>query len=253
MFKGIHGHAYIDLAPLVDLTSFDKLHPEICRSFVTAKHMAAIGSLDVPEGFFNLDLYKGQFKHLQQTYEEFLNLPDDDPIKINGKDLKDNDLSIYLKWALGGYDLYSFYVLYDFEEGWSTNTSIRGKKAVADYFPGVVAWVDELVEKQVFSHIGRVSFFVLEAGGISFEHKDPSVDTEFPDIPSEFIHVRPSLDRPFYVRDAETKEKAYIDTRVGYWNDQDLHGGDPVLKPTYSVRVDGKFTAEFNAKMKNVL
>jgi hypothetical protein len=253
MLKGIHGRAYIDLTSLVDLTNFDKLHPEICRSFALAKELSSIGSVDVPDGFMNLEIYKEQFKPLHKAYEEFLKLPETDPIKVNGKDFKDNDLSFYLKWAMGGYDLYSFYVLYDFEEGWSNDTSIRGRKPAADYFPGVIAWIDELVEKDIFSHIGRVTFFVQEAGGISFEHRDPSVDPEFPDVPSEFIHVRPSMDRPFYVRDSETLEKTYIDTRVGYWNDQDWHGGDSVLKPTYSIRIDGKFTASFKEKLKNVL
>ena len=106
---------------------------------------------------------------------------------------------------------------------------------------------------KVFSHIGRATFFVQEAGGISFEHKDPSVDPEYPDVPSEFIHLSPSVDRPFYVRDFETEEKTYIRTRAGYWNDQDYHGGDPVMKPTYSLRIDGRFTDEFKAKIKNGL
>lgn len=253
MIKGIFGRDYIDLSSLIDLNSFDKLHPEICRGFAIAKDLASIGSVDVPDGFMNLDEYRGQFKPLHKAYEEFLKLPDTDPIKINGKDFQDNDLATYLKWAMEGYDLYTFYVLYDFEEGWRTDSSIRGRQGVADHFPGVINWIDSLVKDGVFSHIGRATFFVQEAGGISFEHRDPSVDPEFPDIPSEFIHVRPSLDRPFYVKDSETSKKIYIDTRAGYWNDQDWHGGDTVLKPTYSLRIDGKFTETFKEKLKHVL
>jgi hypothetical protein len=105
--------------------------------------------------------------------------------------------------------------------------------------------VENLVTLNVFSHIGRVAFFVQEAGGISFEHKDPSVDPEHPDILSEFIHIRINLKRPFYVRDNETLEKHYINTCVGYWNDQDWHGGDSILEPSYAFRVDGVFTDEF--------
>jgi hypothetical protein len=215
--------------------------------------VAAFGSIDVPEGFMNLSVYNNQFKPLYKAREEMLVLSDNNPIRVNGKDLVDNELSTYLKFALGAYDLYSFYVIYDFKDGWREDSTIKGQQAAAEYFPGVVSWINELVEQQVFSHIGRATFFVQEAGGISFEHHDPSVDPEKPDVTSEFIHVRPSLDRPFYVRDSETLEKFYIETRAGYWNDQDYHGGDPVPKPTYSLRIDGTFTAQFKEKIKNVL
>jgi hypothetical protein len=253
MLKGIFGNPYIDLSTYIDLTSFDKLHPEICKGFAVARDMAAVGSVDVPEGFMNLKVYNDQFKPLYVAYNDLLNLSDDNPIKINGKELKDNELSTYLKFAMGAYDLYSFYVLYDFKDGWREDETIRGRQGIADYFPAVISWIDSLVENKVFSHIGRATFFVQEAGGISFEHKDPSVDPEYPDVPSEFIHLSPSLDRPFYVRDFETEEKTYIRTRAGYWNDQDYHGGDPVMKPTYSLRIDGRFTDEFKAKIKNGL
>lgn len=253
MIKGILGHPYIDLSNIIDVVDFDNLHPEICRGFALAKHLAAFGSIDVPEGFMHLKVYNNQFKPLYKAYEEFLNLPETDPIKINGKDFSDNSLSTYLKFSLGAYDLYSFYVIYDFADGWRDDPTIRGVNAEAEYFPGVISWINKLVEQRVFSHIGRATFFVQEAGGISFEHHDPSVDPKNPDVTSEFIHIRPSLDRPFYVRDSETLEKIYINTRVGYWNDQDYHGGDPVLKPTYSFRIDGTFTNEFKEKIKNGL
>lgn len=253
MLKGILGNPYIDLSNILDLSSFDKLHPEICRGFAIARHVAAFGSIDVPEGFMNLSIYNNQFKPLYKAYDELLTLPEDNPIRVNGKDLVDNELSTYLKFALGAYDLYSFYVLYDFKEGWRENTAVRGRQAASDYFPGVLEWIDTLIEQQVFSHIGRATFFVQEAGGISFEHHDPSVDPEKPDVPSEFIHLRPNTDRPFYVRDSETLEKFYINTRAGYWNDQDYHGGDTVSKPTYSFRIDGKFTDAFKEKIANGL
>ena len=249
MIKGILGKPYLDLSTIVDVSEFDLLHPEICRGFALGKHLAALGSIDVPDGFMNLDVYNNQFKPLYKAHKELLNLPDSDLLKLNIEDFSENELSTYLKFSLGAYDLYSFYVIYDFEDGWREDTDIRGRKPAADYFPGVIAWIENLIEQKIFSHIGRATFFVQEAGGISFEHHDPSVDPENPNITSEFIHFRPSLDRPFYVRDSTTLEKTYINTRVGYWNDQDLHGGDPILIPSYSFRIDGKFTEQFKEKM----
>jgi len=249
MIKGINRKPYIDLSKFIDLKSFRDLHPEICRGIALGTKDAAQGSIDVPDDFMNLEVYGNSFKPLHKSYEEFLNLSDTDPIKINGIDFKDNDLSTYLKFSLGAYDLYSFHVLIDFENGWRGSNQIIGEQNSSKYFPGVMSWIKSLVSNNIFSHVGRATFFIQEAGGISFEHRDPSVDPEFPDIVSEFIHIRPNLNRPFYIRDKETLEKYYIDTEIAYWNDQDYHGGDPVLMPTYAFRVDGKFTEEFKKKI----
>ncbi len=249
MFKGIKGKPYIDLSNLIDHKSFLDLHPEICRGFAIGKQDAAVGSLDVPDGFMNLEVYGDSFYPLHKAYQKFLTLQDDDPIKVYGKGLSDADLANYLKFALKGYDLYSFHFLIDFKEGWRTNNPLYGITPAAKYFPSVTKWLESLIDLNVFSHIGRAAFFIQEAGGISFEHKDPSVDPEFPDVLSEFIHIRPNLNRPFYIRDKNTLEKFYINTCIGYWNDQDWHGGDTVLEPSYSFRVDGIFTDSFRKKI----
>jgi Rieske 2Fe-2S family protein len=249
MLKGIHGKPYVDLSNLIDHSSFTNLHADICRGFALGRDSAAIGSLDVPDGFMNLEVYNDSFTPLHQAYKTFLSLPETHPIKINGQGLNDADLATYLKFALKGYDLYSFYFLIDFKEGWRTLDPLHGITESAKYFPTVTDWIKSLVDLKVFSHIGRAAFFVQEAGGISFEHKDPSVDPAFPDILSEFIHIRLNLNRPFYVRDNDTKEKFYINSCIGYWNDQDWHGGDTVLEPSYSFRVDGVFTDEFRKKI----
>ena len=249
MFIGIKGIPYVDLSTLIDHRSFTKLHPDICKGFALGRDDAAIGSLDVPDGFMNLEVYNDSFVPLHKAYNTYLNLPENHPIKTHGQGLSDADLATYLKFALKGYDLYSFHFLIDFKSDWRTSEPLHGITHSAKHFPSVIQWVESLIELKIFSHIGRAAFFVQEAGGISFEHKDPSVDPEFPDKLSEFIHIRPNLNRPFYVRDKDTKEKVYINTCVGYWNDQDWHGGDPILEPSYSFRVDGVFTDEFRKKI----
>lgn len=245
MIKGIKENPYIDLSSLIDHSSFLKIHPEICRSFALASKFSAIGNLNVPEGFMNLKVYQDTFIPLHKSYETFLKLQDSHPIKINAQGLNDADLATYLKYALNGYDLYSYHFLIDFKEGWRTKDPLYGITPVAEYFPEVVNWVQKLVDLKVFTNIGRAAFFIQEAGGISFEHKDPSVDPEHPEILSEFIHIRPNLNRPFYVRDNDTLEKHYINTCIAYWNDQDYHGGDSVMEPSYAFRIDGVFTDEF--------
>jgi hypothetical protein len=249
VLKGILGKPWIDLSELADFSGFHKLHPHICRCFALAEHLVPHGMLYAPEDYLNLTVYENKFKMLFECYHEFSDLPDDHPIKINGKDLIDNDLVTYLKFALGGYDLYSFYVLCDFKDGWRATPEMISREPIADYFPEVMKWINSLIDQKVFSHIGRATFFVQDSGGMSFEHFDESVDPNYPEITSEFVHLRQTLNRPFYVRDQETLEKTYIDSKVAYWNDQDFHGGDPVLIPTYSFRIDGVFTEEFRNKI----
>jgi hypothetical protein len=253
MIKGIAGKPWVNLSELADFSGFYNLHPNICKSFAITKEQVPHGILDAPKEYLNSKIYDNQFKQLSQAYSEFLNLPDNNPIKINGKDLKGNELVTYLKFALGGYDLYSFYVLCDFKDGWRTSSDIITKNPLADYFPEVMLWINSLVEQKVFSHIGRATFFVQEAGGISFEHFDPSVDPEHPEVTSEFVYLRQTLERPFYIRDPETLEKFYVNSKAAYWNDQDYHGGDPVLIPSYALRIDGIFSSEFRERMTNEL
>jgi hypothetical protein len=249
MIKGINGKPYIDLSHIVDHKSFVTLHPEICRGFSLAKAEASIGNLEVPEGFMNLEIYDNNFIPIYKLYQQFLNLPKDNPIRKNAEGLTDRELATYIKFSMGGFDLYSYHFLYDFKEGWRNNNSKHCIQPEAEYFPSVVRWIENLITDRVFSHIGRAGFFIQEAGGISFEHKDPSVDPEFPETLSEFIHLRVNLKRPFYVRDNETLEKHYINTCVGYWNDQDWHGGDSIMEPSYAFRIDGVFTDKFRQKV----
>jgi hypothetical protein len=251
MIKGIKGKTYFDLSEFVNINSFIDLHPFICKGIVLGSKDAAHGILKDPNSAMNLDVYNNKFKPLHKVYEEFLNLSNDNLIKSIGTGFNnDNDLSLYLKYALGGYDLYSFYVLVDFKNGWRDTDKLIENGICSKYFPEVMNWLNGLIENKIFSYIGRASFFVQEAGGISFEHRDDALDPECPEILSEFIHIRPHLRRPFYIRDRETSEKIYINAQIAYWNDQDYHGGDPVMEPTYAFRVDGVFTDEFKENLK---
>lgn len=66
----------------------------------------------------------------------------------------------------------------------------------------------------------------------------------------EFIWFRTNLKKPFYMLNQKTNEKLYID---GYsaWFDSvnQYHGSDIYDGLSYSIRVDGRFTDEFRAKI----
>lgn len=247
--KGIYGKKYIDLSNHVDLSDYDKLHPNICRGIATSKSLAYSGMNDMPETRVNSKIYNNDFTPLYETNKILKNLSEDNPHRIATKDLNDNQLSVYLKFAFGGYDLYSFYVLIDFEFGWRKDSNIKNISQLGTHFPNLIDWTYGLIDKKIFSHIGRACLFIQEAGGVSIEHTDEYLDNDGIGIQTEFIHIQQTLDRKFYVRDNETNEKTYLTSRVSYFNDQDWHGGEPVMKPTYSYRIDGIFTEEFRNKI----
>ena len=239
---GIRNRPYFDLKDHIDLQSYDNLHSEICRGFVKASHLIINGSQIINDGSIN----PGNFKPLYEAYKDFQSLPYSDPLKQAAQGLDYNQLTTYLKYAFGGYDLYSRYVL--FEE--CKEEIILGE--IAEYFPNVIKWIKDL-KGPIFQTIQGASFFLLEAGGIPYEHRDPATSEESLKCTPEFLHIKTDLDRPFYLIDPATREKTYITTRASWWNERDWHGGEPILRPTYNFRIDGVFTNEFKERLfKNV-
>ena len=257
--KGINGHPYLDLEPYLDMDRFNQLQPEIYRGFSEAREYAKEGTWMAP-GFTVEDMsYIYSWKPIYKAIEEFLALPDDDPIKLGGIDLYTdfknykmrNKFTRYIKMAMGAYDPYTYYFLWE-EGDWDDRPGERQMTEESKYFPGVVDWVLKLKEDNIFEHIGRVIFFHLEHDGIPFEHRDldrkNGINVVKPHR-NEFIHIRPDTRNQFYVWDPEHKMKYGINTRAAWWNDVDWHGGNNVMAQTYSLRIDGKFTEDFRKKL----
>lgn len=56
--------------------------------------------------------------------------------------------------------------------------------------------------------------------------------------------------KPFYVLDQHTGEKLYVDSFSAWFDTvNQYHGSDPADGLTFSIRVDGRFTDEFAAKI----
>ncbi len=259
MIKGINNQPYFDLEQYLRMDEFDALQPEILRGFAEAREFAKEGTWMKPGFTFKDMSYIPNWKPIYQAMDEFMSLPVDDPIYKNGIDLyKDfknykqrNKFTRYLKMAMGAYDPYIYYFLWE-EGSWDDRTAPRKLTEEAQYFPGTVKWVESLIDKNIFEHIGRVIFFHCEHGGIPFEHRDldaaNGMDITFPHR-NEFIHIRPNTKKAFYLWDPETKNKTYLNTRAAWWNDQDWHGGEAIMEQSYSLRIDGKFTEEFRKKL----
>ncbi len=259
MIIGINGKPYFDMESYLDMDQFDQLQPEIIRGFAESREFAKEGTWMAPGFTFKDMSYLVNWKPIYKAMEEFLALPDNDPIKQGGIDLyRDfknykirNKFTRYLKMSMGAYDPYIYYFLWE-EGSWDDRTAPRKLTEEAAHFPNVVKWVESLIEKGIFEHIGRVIFFHCEADGIPFEHRDldarNGMDQTFPHR-NEFIHIRPNTKKAFYLWDPEKKNKVYLNTRAAWWNDQDWHGGEKIMEQSYSLRIDGKFTEAFRKQL----
>ena len=262
MIKGINGKPYFDLSQHIDLDRFKNLQPEILKGFAEARIYAKEGTWMTP-GFKLTDMsYQLHWKPIYRAMEEFLALPNEDPIKQAGmslmpKDFKNfqqrNLFTRYIKMAMGAYDPYIYYYLWE-EGSWDDRTAARKLTSEAEYFPNTVKWVKSLIGT-VFEDIGRVIFFHCEADGIPFEHRDLGSQNgvwdkdQYSPHRNEFIHIRPNTKKAFYLWDPENKNKVYLNTQAAWWNDQDWHGGERIMEQSYGLRIDGKFTEEFRKKL----
>lgn len=259
MIKGINGKPYFDMESYLDMDTFDKLQPEIYRGFAEAREFAKEGTWMAPGFTFEDMSYRHNWKPIYQAMQDFLALPDDDPIKMGGMDLyKDfknyktrNKFTRYIKMAMGAYDPYIYYFLWE-EGNWDDRPGERQLTEESKHFPGVVDWVLKLKENKIFDHIGRVIFFHCEADGIPFEHRDLDARNGMNIVKphrNEFIHIRPNTKKAMYLWDPEKKNKVYLNTRAAWWNDVDWHGGERIMEQSYSLRIDGKFTDDFRKKL----
>jgi hypothetical protein len=264
MIKGINGQPYINMEEHIDMNYFTELQPELLRGFAQARMHAKEGTWMRPGFTYDKMSYIVNWKPIHKALEEFLSLPDDDPIKRGGWGLYSNIngpadyhnrniFTRYLKMAMGAYDPYIYYFLWE-EGSWDDRPGERKQTDEAKYFPDTVKWIESM-QGTIFESIGRVIVFHCEHDGMPFEHRDLGEHNgvwehnEYSPHRNEFIHIRPNTLKPFYIWDPDMKNKTYINSRAAWWNDQDWHGGDKVIQQSYSLRIDGKFTEEFRKKL----
>lgn len=104
----------------------------------------------------------------------------------------------------------------------------------------------DFIETLPFQAKGRILLIYDDSEKVVPAHRD-HLDSN---VCNEFIWFRTNLKKPFYMLNPETNEKKYV---AGYsaWFDSvnQYHGSDGYDGLSYSIRVDGKFTDEFRAKI----
>jgi len=263
LIRGIGGKKYIDLDSQLDIDGFKKLHPEIAKGMSLARDYAKEGTWMKP-GFDIRDAsYYVDWKPIFQAFEEYMALPEDNPIKKAGseifpQDFKDykqrNIFTRYLKTTLGANDPYIYYFLWE-EGDWNHRNAKREPTEESKFFPGLVDWIYKLIDENVIEQIGRVIIFHCDHNGKAFEHRDLDAENGvfendyYTNHKNEFIHIRPRTKRGFYIWDPEEQNKYYLNCHAAFWNDQDWHGGESSKEQEYGIRIDCVFTEKFREKI----
>ena len=156
----IKGQPFINLEQHVDLKGFDLLHPEICRGIATAESLAYQGLQTYHPDTVHHHALNIKVNPLAEAYLHWKDLPDADPIKIAGENLTYNQLTKYLKLALGAYDLYSVYKILDID------FQNNGLGETASHFPNLIKWIFNFQSSGIFKSLYSANLLALEAGGI---------------------------------------------------------------------------------------
>jgi hypothetical protein len=211
---------YKDYEKQIDIATFDSLQEEIHTGFSEALPLAIEGTWSRQ---YTNNLQTSQplgIKLISQAMEEFTALPNSSLIKQTGLELYDSNRSqftTYLKIAMQAYDPYRYYPILN--------------NALSTYFPNVLKWVNGL---DVFSNVDNVTFIVCEHNGITWERKEL-------DCPSDFLYIRPNLEKPTYLWDPVNKTRTYINSRAAHWDNKCWFGGDKIIRQSYALRIDGTF------------
>jgi hypothetical protein len=236
--QGIKNKPFIDAAPFLPMDELMSMEKEICLGIAKSKINAGIYG----PGVRNEDQYKSIIS-LIQHYS-----------KSNDRCLLENltldQMSMFFKLYEGMYSASTVVYIRDYKDKKSLSTYMKKAQADATYytdnaqfFPNLIPWI----EKLPFDEIGRVLFFIHEHDCTLLTHRD---GPRYVPHKNEFLWLNPCQKKSFFIYDDKNDVKHYVDTTAAFFNDLDEHGGDPVPRMTWSLRIDGKFTKKFRKQLK---
>lgn len=152
-----------------------------------------------------------------------------------------------------------FYNKFDIPEAWQgvchmreyTNYANKNKQSnwlpLAKDFPLLTDFIDSLP----FRILGYALFFISngDSQNPAFIHRDTYHKSHHR---SNFINIMfDRKPRPFFVYDATTKEKIYVNPECCMYtfNESDLHGADIEAEPRYMLRIEGIFNDDFATEL----
>ena len=112
----------------------------------------------------------------------------------------------------------------------------------ANEFPSLM----EFIRTLPFKSTGRMCIFYDTSGAPVTAHRDHARLEEC----HEFIWFRTRLSKPFFLMNPRSKERKYVELYSAWFDTiNQFHGADAAPGLSISIRVDGKFTDEFRARI----
>lgn len=241
--KGIDGRPYVDCQPYLDMKTLSDLELEICSGIALSSPKAGVYGPGVKDAdkFNNFLKLKGTMQTDPKSAEYRWSQMTHDQQNIFAKlylKLYNPSTVVYLRESKKGLDPIRAYL----KKG---NEDLFEWTSHAQHFPGLVSWLEAL-KGPVFESFGRVLFFIHEHDCKLLIHRD---GLSYTPHSNEFIWLNPGSTKKFFIYDEETDGRHYVDTPAAFFNDLDMHGGDPTGHASWSLRIDGYFSKEFRKKI----
>lgn len=230
--RGINGKPFVVMDKFFDIEGLDSIRDDIIFGLARAKdrHWGAYGP-NVLERDKYLDVGEVERNIISK-------LPDWHEDKIRYDSLQNSeDKRTWIKLKYGAYSGYHTVVLRTSKDYSKRNdASACAWLDDVQYFGSLINWI---YGQSAFQSIGRVVFFVTEHDAVSVEHNH-----EVPGKHHQYEFAWFQFNgKSFYVKD-RNGHKHYIYKRSAFFNDVDVHGGDPSPRMTFSLRIDGAFSPE---------
>lgn len=271
-FLGIVGNVrkqpWLNLDSVVGTERLPHIHEEICMSLAQMDTTYTGGSHKwmgiVPKTFENdpyVDYGLTIAKFSDDEFIRFVALsesPDDFDVTEKshysfGEDAEyplSKAQMLYLKYRYGVYFPWKVYLDFvDSDFDWTTKNVIQSQflPEVLHAFPQTVAFIRSLP----FRSIGRCSLLGLEANDHGTVHRDNYELVDNPPV-NDFISFCPAGNKDLFLWDEDAQRKYFVPGQVHTFNDMNYHGVEARPEFRYSIRVDGTFTNEFQARIRSM-
>jgi len=262
---GLFGRPYLDLERYVDAAALAEVHEEVCLALAqtpldyTGGSHRSMGIMPPSRATEALVDYGEVIRALEPAdFDTFRSLSDDpsaiDPASratLEFGEERTVPLSrrqmLWLKVRFGVYFPWKGYLELIPNKTWADKANPAGKsftRVAQAFFPRTIRFIKSLP----FAEIGRCNVMGLEAFDHGTVHRDG--DPAEQEAPDQFIAFAPAANKRLFLWDDAAAQEIDVQARVYWFNDFDYHGvrADPFFR--YSVRVDGVFQPDFQARLE---
>lgn len=266
MLHGVLGRPFVDLSSLLDLSGLDAIHDEVCLGLANVPTDYTGGShrsmqimpesrrveahVDYGEVIASLDA---------RSWETFRSLADDPetfpPRAADATFGEERDVPLtrrQMLWLERRHGVYFPWKVY-FEmipnRYWDEKSAGTGKdftRLAKTFFPRTIDFVRTLP----FREIGRCNVMGLDANDHGTVHRD-GVPEDKPEV-DHFVTFVPGANKRLFLWDEAARTKTPITARAYWFNDSDYHGVEAEPFFRYSIRVDGIFSDDFLARVRDL-